>query len=166
MTQWLQRNSWRARRPRGRGRRFGSSRPDGIVLHWPGTPRPIRPERVAEALRSWQDYHMRDRGWRDIAYNHAVDQLGRVWALRGVHLESAANGSSDANARFAAVLLIVAEGEEPSPAMVAATRDLLAYLRRVHPSATLLRGHGDVRPTPTDCPGDAVRRLMKRGILA
>ena len=33
--------------------------------------------------RGWQTFHMKTRGWSDIAYNIAVDLAGEVWELRG-----------------------------------------------------------------------------------
>jgi hypothetical protein len=119
--------------------------------------------RIASALRGWQDYHMDVRGWRDIAYQAAVDQAGRKWTLRGLNLQSGANGNETVNDAYGAILLIVGPGEEPSEAMKATTREVVAEFRRYFPAGTLIRPHSAVRPTGTDCPGDRVRACIARG---
>src|SRR6476469_2135429 len=48
-------------------------------------------------FRSWQDYHMNNRGWADIAYTggfcgHGVVMQGRWWDVR-----TAAQGTNDGN---------------------------------------------------------------------
>jgi hypothetical protein len=119
---------------------------------------------VARALRGWQDYHMDDRGWSDIAYQVAVDQAGRVWTLRGLQTRSGANGDEDANLAYGAALLVLGSGESPTGAMINATRQVIADFRRLYPKATEIRPHSAVRVeytgSGTDCPGDAARGLI------
>lgn len=163
--QWLQRTAWYARPPRGPAVPLRRHEVRGIAFHWPGVPRPIRPDRVAAAILGWQGHHVDDRGWNDIAYSHLVDQTGRVWCGRGVRVRSAANGATAANASHLAVCLIVAEDELVSPELVEATRRLVTYIRSEWPTAMQLVGHGDIRPTPTECPGPAIRSALRAGRL-
>lgn len=135
----------------------------GLVFHWPAMARPVRGfAAVAAALRSWQAYHL-SKGWSDIAYQVAVDQDGNRYLLRGLDVQSAANGDQDVNDELGAVLLILAPGEEPSPAMIAETKRVVADHRRLFPRSTELLGHDDVRPEATACPGPAVQRHLAAG---
>jgi hypothetical protein len=136
------------------------------VIHWPGTgsTKVIHTQAaVASALRGWQDYHMDTRGWSDIAYQVAVDQSGRAWTLRGLRTQSGANGDNDVNERYGAILLVLVTGEQPSAAMKATTRAVIADFRKLYPRGTAIRPHSAVRPEPTDCPGDPARAAIARG---
>ena len=106
---------------------------------------------------------MDTRGWSDIAYQVAVDQAGRAWTLRGLRTQSAANGNNDVNERYGAILLILVTGEQPTAAMKATTRAVIADFRRIYPRGTAIRPHSAVRPDPTDCPGPAARAAIARG---
>ena len=137
---------------------------DGVALHWPATSTPIRGvDDVMAALRDWQDYHMDTKGWSDIAYQVAVDQDGNRYLLRGLSVQSAANGDTDVNERFGAVLLILAAGEQPSAAMVAETQRVVADHRALFPNSSQIVGHAEIRPGGTECPGPIVLRLIDEG---
>jgi hypothetical protein len=137
---------------------------DGIALHWPGGKSPIRGvANVKAALRAWQRDHMDRQGWSDIGYQEAVDQDGNVYELRGLTIQSGANGGTDVNERFGAVLLVLAIGEEPTRAMIGAVRGRIARHRAIFPNSRRIVGHQDVRPEPTACPGPAVMRLIRAG---
>lgn len=136
----------------------------GFVFHWPAMSKPVRGfKAVAAALRSWQDYHMDDHGWSDIAYQVAVDQEGNRYILRGLDTQSAANGDEDLNDELGAILLILAPGEEPSDAMIREVRRVVADHRRLFPNSDVLMGHNEVRPEGTACPGPIVQRHLERG---
>lgn len=151
------RAQWGARPARpGPGPLYGAD-VIGMVVHWPAMTAPIRGvAAVMRALRSWQAYHMDDRGWSDIAYQVAVDQDGNRYLLRGLDTQSAANGDTDVNDEYGAILLVLAPGEQPSPAMVAEVRRVMVDHRRLFPRSTLILGHSQVRPEPTQCPGPVV----------
>lgn len=175
MVDYLPRSAWAARTSRG-ATALVASNIDGEALHWPGMTKPIDAagavgqRRVASALRGWQNYHMDVRGWSDIAYQIAIDQAGRAWTLRGLNIRSGANGDADVNLRFGAFLLVLAPGEQPSAAMVATTKGVIADFRKRYPGARLKPyGHRDVRPRnsqgqqTTDCPGDIAEALINAG---
>lgn len=175
MVTYLPRSAWRARAARG-STALVASAVEGAALHWPGMAKPINATgdagkaRVASALRGWQNYHMDTRGWSDIAYMIAIDQAGRAWTLRGLNIRSGANGDADVNRRFGAFLLVLAPGEQPSAAMLATTKGVIADFRKRFPKARLKPyGHQDVRPRnsdgdkTTDCPGPIAEKAIQDG---
>lgn len=157
------RSEWGGRPPRDRYR-LDPLRVAGVALHWPGTTKRLGSvAAVSGALRSWQDYHMDVKGWSDIAYQIAVDQLGNTYGLRGLRYRSAANGDANVNAVHGAFLLVVAIGEAPSPAMVKTVRARVKAHRSLFPNSRLIVGHNDIRPEPTACPGPLVSALIDAG---
>lgn len=166
MVDYLPRSAWGARDPKPGPGPLDPARVEGVAFHWPGTTSstPITSlAAVASALRGWQAYHMDDRGWSDIAYQVAVDQAGRAWTLRGLRTQSGANGNTDVNERYGAILLVLVQGEQPSEAMKATARAVVADFRRLYPKGIKAVGHKDVRPEGTDCPGPAAYAALQRG---
>ena len=166
MVEYLPRSAWGARAPAPGPGSLVASRVLGVVMHWPGTGSTSvihSQAAVASALRGWQAYHMDQRGWSDIAYQVAVDQAGRAWTLRGLRTQSGANGDQDLNQKYGAILLVLVTGEQPSAAMKATVRGVVADFRRLYPRGTAIRPHSAVRPDPTDCPGPAARAAIARG---
>jgi N-acetylmuramoyl-L-alanine amidase len=164
---YLPRSAWRARAPKGGPGALTPSRVQGAVVHWPGssskTPITSR-EAVASALRGWQNFHMDDREWSDIAYQVAVDQVGRVWDLRGLRTQSGANGNADLNETYGAILLVLIAGEQPTEAMKSSVRNVVRDFRDLYgQDAALIKPHSAVRPDGTDCPGPAARAAIARG---
>ena len=142
---------------------------DGVAIHWPGTGVKIRGvANVKAALRSYQRDHMNNpaKRWSDIAYQEAVDQDGNVYELRGFGTRPGANGNTDVNKRFGAILLMLATGEQPTEKMLTAVRGRVAAFRKRYPGGTKVVPHSAVRPGSTDCPGDIVRNLIAQGALA
>jgi hypothetical protein len=141
----------------------------GVAVHWPGTSQDVIGDpgkaKIAERLRHYRDYHVKTKGWRDIGYNIAIDQAGRVWMLRstqwkgnlvGAHCASPAN--RDANREYVGVLLLLGDKESLSSAMVAAFRDW--YRSRflpAYPGRTDVRPHGEVPGASTACAGPYVK---------
>lgn len=163
-SKWYPRLEWGARRSNG-STKLIASEVKGVALHWPGMAKPVRGvAKVKAALRGWQNYHMDGHEWSDIAYNCAVDQDGNRYQLRGPTARSAANGGTSVNRQYLAVLLILAPGEKPTPAMVAGVRKVMRDWRRRYPNlARRPVGHGDIRPGGTTCPGPAVVAAIKAG---
>lgn len=169
MVTYLPRSAWDARPSRG-GVALVPSAVIGEALHWPGMDKPIDAagaigqRRVASALRGWQNYHMDDRGWSDIAYQIAIDQAGRAWTLRGLNIRSGANGDATVNKLYGAFLLVLAPGEQPSAAMKSTVKGVILDFRKRFPKASLTpKGHRDVRAEGTDCPGPLAYAAIKRG---
>jgi len=169
MVTYLPRSAWGARPPEGKTE-LVRSEVEGTAIHYPGSG-PIDAAgdagflRVASALRSWQNYHMDDRGWSDIAYQIAVDQAGRAWTLRGLNIRSGANGNADVNRRYGAILLVIGTDEPLSAALKATTRGVVADFRRWYPAGTAIEPHSAVRPDGTLCPGNQARAAIARGEL-
>lgn len=143
---------------------------EGVALHHPGNARPIHGfDQVAAALRGWQRDHMAPGGLgdpdgaSDIAYQIAVDQDGNTYGLRGLRYRSAANGGTDVNRRFGAFLLIVANDETPTPALIRTVKARIAAHRNLFPNSRRIVGHRDIRPEPTACPGDRIEDLIAAG---
>lgn len=169
MVDYLPRSAWGARTSRG-AVALSTSAVVGVALHWPGMAKPINAtgdigkRRVASALRGWQTYHMDSRSWSDIAYQIAVDQAGRAWTLRGLNIQSGANGNGDVNRRYGAILLVLAPGEQPSAAMQSTVRGVVQdFCKRFPKARRKPYGHGEIRPDGTDCPGPAARSAIARG---
>ena len=167
-TTYLARAAWNARPPRSTTS-FPNGRPLGVACHWPGTTTKFRGrtrDQIASSIRGWQDFHMDDRGWSDIAYSVAIDPAGRVWQLRGLKVRSAANGGTQPNADWLAALWVLGQGEDPTPAQIQAFRDWRRdRVLATWPGAGAVKTHNDVRPEPTACPGPDVTRLVRSGSL-
>jgi hypothetical protein len=157
------REDWGARLPRARYP-LDPAQVEGIALHWPAMVDELaKVDQVKAALRDWQRYHMDSRGWSDIAYQVAVDQAGNWYQLRGLRHRSGANGDDLVNQRFGALLLVLAEDEQPTPEMIRTTRARIARFQHIFPRGVRIVGHQDVRPEPTSCPGPAVMDLIHAG---
>lgn len=172
MTEWITREQIGLRPRDGGGVALKVANVDGYALHWPGMAKPIDAagaigfRRVCSALRGWQAYHMDVRGWSDIAYQDAVDQAGRKYTLRGVNIQSGANGNQDVNERFGAILLVLAPGEKPSAAMIATVKEVGGeFCHRFTGARRKPYGHRDVRPAGTDCPGPLAYAAILAGIF-
>jgi len=167
---YLPRSAWNARASKGPVH-LNAAGLLGTAIHWPGMGNRylFAQDDVAAALRGWQDYHMDDRGWSDIAYQVAVDLAGRAWQLRGLTTRSGANGDADANEAYGAILLVLGTGQTPTGAMINTTRQVIADFRRLYPKATAIKPHSWVRThytgEGTDCPGDPARALIAAGQL-
>lgn len=143
---------------------------EGLAVHWNGPPVSAAAARgdrdaVAALLEADRTFHVSTRGWSDIAYQWAVDNAGRRWPLRGWQRRSAANGDTDPNRHYGAVLCVIGQGQKPTAAMLDALRDTVADFRAVYPRATKVVTHNDVRPEPTACPGPDITRAVHGGAL-
>ena len=133
----------------------------GVALHWPAMSKKITTvEQAKTALRSYQNFHMDERVWSDIAYNVAFDQQGNRYKLRGRTKMSAANGNTTLNKAYTAILLLLVEGEEPSAAMLKAVRTEITKIRKRNAKAKAIVGHREIRPGGTECPGRVVQKAI------
>lgn len=136
----------------------------GVALHYPGAGSAIGVESVqatAARLEGYRRMHVNGKGWKDIAYNVAVDQAGRVWTLRGVSRQSGANGTGAANRAYGSVLMLVGNTEAPSQEMIAATLYAVRLWDVRYKGVKFIRPHGYF--VSTACPGTAIRRLLNDG---
>lgn len=163
---YFTREDWGARPSKGGPGPLDIEQVEGVALHWPAMTKPLATvDAVKAALRGWQNYHMDSRGWSDIAYQEAYDQQGNAYELRGLHIQSGANGDSNVNERFGAILLVLAPGEQPSAAMVAAVREGIARHRALFPNSKRIVGHGQIREGGTQCPGPITQGLIDSGVF-
>jgi hypothetical protein len=160
----VKRSDWGAKRARGR-ERLDRDRVRGVALHYSGVDSDEQAlhRNCAGRIRAMQRYHMQERGWLDVAYNHIVCRHGYVFVGRGFGVRSAANGTKAANDRFFAVCFLGNDSKgraDVTPAAYAALGELLrSYDRRI-PRAMRVRPHSDFVATP--CPGDELRRYIER----
>jgi hypothetical protein len=160
---YFSREEWGARPPEPGPGYLTVNRVRGIALHWPAMSGRLTTTRaVKSALRNWQAYHMDTHGWSDIAYQIAIDQRGNRYKLRGLWRQSAANGDTDVNEEFGAILLVVGPGEPLTDALINATRRAVADHRDRFPNSRLIVPHSQIRPGGTSCPGDMVRAHIAR----
>lgn len=170
MTTYLSRSTWTSTAASGVS--IGGGELVGVAVHWPGTTQATigatSQSSMANRLRSYRNYHVGTKGWRDIGYNLAIDQAGRVWMLRstawhgnlvGAHCASASNPR--ANHKYVGVLLVLGASEQPSQAMKQAFRDWYhdRFLPK-WPGRTDVRGHGQVPGAQTSCPGPRARAAI------
>ncbi len=165
MTEFLPRSAWTSDPSPGGVATFVASQVEGLAVHWPGGSGSVPTSKAAtiRILQGELDYHTKVKGWSDIAYNFAVDQEGRVWELRGMRHRSAANGDTDVNTRFVAVTCLIGPRDIPSAKLLQAVRDLRKKMLATYPKATKVVPHSAIRPSPTDCPGDALRAHIADG---
>lgn len=175
MTVYLDRSAWTS--TAASGATLTGDELVGVAYHWPGTTAAIigvqTQAATAQRLREYRNFHVTGRGWRDIGYNFAFDQAGRVWMLRsttwggnlvGAHCASTTNPR--ANHKYVGCLLILGADEAPSAAMLAAINDWYwtRFLPR-WPGRTDNRGHGQVPGASTSCQGSAVRAALAAGTI-
>ncbi len=143
--------------------------PDKFILHWGGNTRaPVEASIAWEMarLRSWQSYHMQGKvpGWRDIGYNAAVGQSGKIYRCRGDNPSGATSGDYEddgirENAEGFAVVWIGGKDTVGGPSEAAYD----AYTRIIQSRPEYnVSGHMDV--SPRLCPGrDIMRYIANEG---
>lgn len=119
-------------------------------------------------LRAVERHHL-GKGWRGFAYGWAVGASGHAYRGRGWNRYGAHRGDYDMdgileNDEGIPILLILGEGQSPTPAMVATLAELVAELEQDNRSDhdLLVLGHKDVGAT--QCPGTLVYELIQGGL--
>ena len=138
-----------------------------IYIHYPGQPSAIGRASVASTkarLKGYRSQHVNGNGWKDIAYNVAVDQSGNVWELRGIDRQSGANGGTASNRSGQAILVLVGNNEAPTADCIAGIRDAVRRVRAQHPKAKTIRGHQQSPDASTACPGAHLMKLVAGGL--
>lgn len=163
MTEFLPRSAWTRT---GFSRKlvpFDGDDLKGVAVHYTGSSRPLGPTASlglsASRILAERKDHVERRGWTDVAYNYAIDQMGRVFELRSEEYRSAANGDATQNKLYGAITFLIGAGDTPTPAALRAFQDWRTHvwLKR-WPDATGVVGHRDL--ASTQCPGDALYHLL------
>lgn len=123
-------------------------------------------EQTMARLRSYRRQHTEDQGWHDIGYQVAFDQRGFSYQLRGADMESGANGGAESNDEATSFLLLLGEGEKPSPEMIKAVNGFLAQQKDVFPESKFIRGHRESPDAKTSCPGPIVMAEIQNGTFS
>lgn len=126
----------------------------GIVVHWngPGMGAYSRAQVAGIVAGTW-DYHVKQNGWADIAYNYSVDRYGEIWTGRGDRKWNAASGTTDANTNYLAVECLCGVGDVFTGEMMQAIDRIAAAYVASGRTPKAYR-HRDV--TATACPGDEI----------
>ena len=153
------RSDWGAR-PASHVNPLDYSQVRDLIVHYPGTASPIArdDESIRRALRGWQDYHIDKKGWSDLAYNVAVDQMGRVWEGRGYDRRDGA--TSGRGGTSMSILAMVGNDEAPTDLMLSGILRVITEGKRRAPNAAV-GPHS--RYVSTSCPGDALRGWLQAG---
>lgn len=131
-----------------------------VTLHWPGGKCGSDAPAV---LRSMQASWVSSKGY-SLGYNFAVWPDGSAWEIRGWDIRCAANGDQSVNRPGVAILLAVPDmNTSPSSAMTAAVTDVVELTRGRVSQGLGINGHRDVRPEPTQCPGDVIYGMIYAG---
>ena len=135
----------------------------GVAVHYTGmNADEQRSHRNCPArVRAIQRYHMDEKGWLDIAYNHLFCRHGFVFVGRGFGARSAANGTAESNDHYFAVCFLGDDSvgrADVTPEARRALQQLIREYRRRYPAARDVRPHSDFYATA--CPGDELRAMI------
>lgn len=125
----------------------------GCAVHHGGPgpkPAPTTLAKAIEVWKGWQEYHMKKKGWNDIAYTLGISQTGHVLAGRGIGVRTAAQGSDMGNDDYYAVVWIGGGGDKPTQAALDAFDWAILHLRNKGRAGDRVRPHKDF--TGTTCP--------------
>lgn len=128
------------------------------ILHYPGHPGLIGVSNttISSLLRGWQDYHMDNKNWSDIAYNVAVDNAGRLWELRGLDRRDGA--TSGMGGISYSILALLGNQQTPSVEMRNRIHGVFEHIRGQYPQ---IRSGYHSQYVKTSCPGDELRDWME-----
>lgn len=151
----IPRRAWGALKPRsGRERHT----PKRLTLHHSATAL-TDPRTAVEHVRSYQRWHMIEKGHPDVDYHFIVDRAGNIYEGRSLRFRGDTQTEYDPTGHF----LVCADGDyehqRPTRAQVAAIADLFAFAALkwgIRPRT--LKGHRDY--ADTTCPGDRMYRLI------
>jgi len=114
----------------------------------------------SSTMRGIQNYHMDTRGWSDIGYSFLVGEDGNIYEGRGwTHVGSHTQNYNSKS--FAASFMGSYMTSVPPTAALNAAKNLIACgisLGKIAPDYRLY-GHRDAGTT--DCPGDALYRVIQ-----
>ena len=131
-----------------------------VDIHWPARAGRISRDlgSIKRALLSWQRFHMDTRGWRDIAYNVAVDLNGDVWELRGWDVQ---DGGVAGRSDDVTILLVMGDKDTMTDAMKWSVLWAMGEFERRKGGALRRSYHGAL--SSTSCPGPEATRWARAG---
>lgn len=155
------RSNWGAR-PASYVNKLSWDRVKHLIVHWPGTSGTIGSDvnRIKGYLRGWQDYHMNNKGWSDIAYSVGVDQEGRIWELRGWDRRDGATVGMG-GISFS-ILAIMGTAETPSDKMKAGILKVIKMADSRNPNTK--KSYHRAYVSGTACPGDKLAAWIRSGM--
>jgi hypothetical protein len=152
----VKRSEWGARQPENVTLRRAWK---GVVVHWFGSPRGSKKHAGCPALlRSVQRSHQAGE-FSDIAYNMAVCPHGTVYELRGLRVQTGANGTTQTNREYGSVVVMIGKGDRFTDEAKVALRLTLAHMRNQPNVGSQVRCHGEI--TGSECPGAEITRWVK-----
>ncbi|XP_062620919.1 peptidoglycan recognition protein 1-like [Saccostrea cucullata] len=154
-SKFIHRNEWGAIEPRGKVNDLQKLPKYVIIIHSASTERALTENQCAAEVRSYQIYHMYNKGWSDIAYNFLIGEDGNVYEGRGWGKEGA--HTLGHNKESIGICFIGNfEKRLPNQRALKAAKDLIR--RGVEegkiPTDFILKGHRDLRPnflSPGEC---------------
>lgn len=132
----------------------------GVTIHYGGLAQAAANPDSDHALcyrawRGWQNYHMKTRGFVDVAYTGAFCNHGYAFAGRGAGVRTGANGTSDGNQNYYAIVWIGGEGQKPTQAALDAADWWIRALRRIGQAGDRVVPH--LFHKSTACPGTPLK---------
>lgn len=142
----------------------------GAGIHHGGPPPAIRShDDCYTTVRAYQKFHIRDRGWADIAYSflpcqHGYAFEGRGWWGRVAAHDDGNPADGNENTDYRAFCWLGGAGQEPTTDAIDAFRALVAEGRRLGAGAAI-EPHTRLQPGHTECPGRPLVLAIDRGDL-
>ncbi|XP_076643433.1 peptidoglycan recognition protein S2 [Halictus rubicundus] len=134
--------------------------PPYVIIHHSATDSCTTQAICQARTRSFQNYHMNEKGWADIGYNFVVGEDGNVyegrgWSKHGAH-------TTPYNSKSIGICIIGNfVDHEPHAAAINATKKLIAYgvsIGKIQENYTLL---GHRQTASTTCPGNKLYDLIQ-----
>lgn len=131
------------------------------TIHWPGAN--VNPNEPIKLLQAMQIAWVNSKGY-SLGYNFAVFPDGTGYEIRGFDIRCAANGSQPVNIPGVAILMVVPDVHtDPTPEMIKGVQEIVRMTRILVGRELDIVGHRDVRPEPTQCPGDVIETMIMDG---
>lgn len=137
--------------------------PRSVVIHhagviWDGR---ITPEVF---LRNMQLWGQREKGWPDLTYHFLIAPDGQIYEGRPLRYAPQSNTHYPLAGNISIELMGNFDVQRPDARQVAACVTLTAWLCEQYGiDSTLIRGHSDLAPGQTSCPGRDFYRYLRDG---
>lgn len=136
--------------------------PAGLIEHWvgsggmPAAPSFAQSQQLMKGLQQQALAGVHGDHYIDFEYNWAYDPCGRIFEGRGWDRCSGANGTTDSNAHYYAVVYLAGPGVPLTPSARTASLQICQEAARRHASIQTVGPHRGVPGVSTACPGDEV----------